>query len=98
MLRSTLLRRLFCAFLVLVATAALVEPSAVREAALVLVVAVAADAIGPMLAVGLGPTLPTGAVCPACAGALGPWASYSRLVRVRGGSARIGRASCRERV
>ncbi len=97
MLRSTLLRRLFCAFLVLVATAALVEPSAVREAALVLVVAVAADAIGPMLAVGLGPTLPTGAVCPACAGALGPWASYSRLVRVRGGSARLrlARARCR---
>lgn len=50
-----------------------------------------------MLEAGVGPALPVGARCPACAGELGRWGSYSRLVRRFGGTfkVRIRRAICR---
>jgi hypothetical protein len=48
----------------------------------VLIVPVARRWVGPMLRVGVGPSLERGMRCPACGGALGSSGSYRRRVRV----------------
>jgi transposase-like protein len=63
----------------------------------VLIVPVSRRWVGPMLRVGVGPSLERGMRCPVCAGELGSWGGYRRRVRV--GRARfrllVRRARCR---
>jgi transposase-like protein len=63
----------------------------------VLIVPVARKWVGPMLRVGVGPSLDRGMRCPVCGGALGSWGGYRRRVRVSRATfrLRVRRARCK---